>query len=117
MSIAPAEHHTASTRAATARSQVTVLLSVAIVFAALLLCVAGYMYEAEATYHGESLGLGYVFAILAAVPAGIALVLSLAAFLVRRRFAVTAAVLAWCAALAAVAPFALVGLSYVITLL
>ena len=41
------------------------------------------------------------------VPAAVALVLSLAAFLLRRRFPVTAAVLAWCAALAAVAPVAL----------
>jgi hypothetical protein len=35
------------------------------------------------------------------------LLLSLAAFLLRRRFPVTAAVLAWCAAGASVAPIAL----------
>jgi hypothetical protein len=93
-----------------------VLLIVAVGFAVLLLCAAGYLWEAEATYDGESLGLGYVLAILAAVPAGVALVLSLSAFLLRRRFAVTAAVLAWCAALAAIAPVAGVGMTSLITL-
>ena len=42
-----------------------------------------------ATYAGESLGVGYVLAILAAVPAAVALLLSLCAFLLRRRFAVS----------------------------
>ena len=117
MSITSAGPVSVSSRDSSARSQVQVLLWVAIGFAVLLLCVAGFMYEAEATYTGESLGLGYVLAIMAAVPAAVALVLSLTAFLLRRRFAVTAAVLAWCAALAAVAPVALTGISYVITLL
>jgi hypothetical protein len=110
MSTTPAAHVTGSTRVASARSQVRALLCVAISLALLLLAVAAYMWEAEATYDGESLGLGYALAILAAIPAAVALLLSLTAFLLRRRFAVTAAVLAWCAAVTAVAPIALVAL-------
>lgn len=108
MSTTPAAHITGSTRVASARSQVRALLCVAISLALLLLAVAAYMWRAEATYDGESLGLGYALAVLAAVPAGVALLLSLTAFLLRRRFAVTAAVLAWCAAVTAAAPVALV---------
>lgn len=110
MSITPAGHVTGSTGVASARIQLRVLLGVAIPLGLLLLAVAAYMWQAEATYDGESLGLGYVLAILAAIPAALALLLSLTAFLLRRRFTVTAAVLAWCAAAAAVAPFALVAL-------
>jgi hypothetical protein len=116
MSTTPAGHVTGSTRVASARGQVQVLLCVAIGFAVLLLSVAAYMWQAEATYDGESLGLGYVLAILAAVPAAVALLLSLAAFLVRRRFAVAAAVLAWLAALAGAAPIAVIAFMSLITL-
>jgi hypothetical protein len=108
---------TRSTGAASARTQVRVLLMVAIPVALLLLALAAYLWLAEATYDGESLGLGYVLAILAAVPAGVALVLSLTAFLLRGRFAVTAAVLAWGAAVAAVGPVALVASMSLITAL
>jgi hypothetical protein len=108
---------TRPTGAASARTQVRVLLMVAIPVALLLLALAAYLWLAEATYDGESLGLGYVLAILAAVPAGVALVLSLTAFLLRGRFAVTAAVLAWGAAVAAVGPVALVASMSLITAL
>jgi hypothetical protein len=115
VSTTPAAHITGSTRVESARSQVRGLLCVALPLALLLLAVAAYMWLAEATYDGESLGLGYALAILAAVPAAVALLLSLTAFLLRRRFAVTAAVLAWCAAATAVAPVALVGLMSLVT--
>ncbi len=108
MSTTPLGHAPGSNRVASARTQVRALLCVAVSFAFLLLALAAYMWQAEATYTGESLGVGYVLAILAAVPAAVALLLSLCAFLLRRRFAVTAAVLAWCAAGAAVAPVAVV---------
>jgi hypothetical protein len=107
MSATPVGHVPPSSRVAGAHRQVRVLLGVAIGFALLLLALAAYLWWAEATYTGESLGLGYVLAILAAVPAAVALLLSLGSFLLRRRLPVTAAVLAWCAAGASVAPIAL----------
>jgi hypothetical protein len=92
----PAAHGEAPGSTARTATGVAVMtmLTIAVTLAVLLLAGAGYLWWAESTYDGGSLGVGYFLAVVAAVPATVSLLLAAPAFALRHRDPIAAAVIA-----------------------